>query len=768
MKFLRYKGEFSSRAGIVWRCEIWQEADGEFNTVGELEFGIPPLVIEWKREDKEKVICGSSATLQIISPGDRTYEDLYTIEAGRILLKVYRVEYKEWGPLEYVYWSGTLDPEFYEEPYEAASGYTVTLTFSDFGIWDRIKYGLAGRRTLMEILMYAIDCSGFESHGIGYNLISTVLEEGHQPYDLLDELSVLSENFTDEDGEASTLKEVVEGILQPLGLRIIQRMGWAVVYDLNGLYLQGLPAEIVWEGDRQTMGTDKVANNVTVSFSPYSSGKLMAGELEYGGKYSVTDINTRPGRPAPPEFGYGEWYSYYPDYSENRMQGDAEDANMVDFTIFLNDRGTGLKQIGDGCKYFHTLPVLGSAPETTGVAYAFRAGHDSIESGRTEWKLHGNVPGVPRADDGGLVLCTNRVFVPKLSERDGAGYRIRLAEEILLDARYNPFSGSTEGNEEENDREVKVWSAFVFIPARVTLYDESGKALYYYDNNEAARGAVVGHVGVSKGKWVPAGGTIAGCWLEYYNPDDLEEDAGIRGWHANRHCIGRPDGKGGRMKTVIFDSFKKMPDGEYMPYPPEGGYLEVQIFAGVYGYDYRTFGGECAFGSAESTWDRKDIYGKLRWCLYKAPKLEIVSNSLTFNVAELEDIEYSGYINRAAKEEISIDTICGTSDTASPAARGIYFRTDNGLQVKKLTRAGRTDHPEKLLIGTLYSQYAGRKTTLSGESRTEPDFCCYTERNQPGKRFMLMSDVQDLMADSSEAEYCELRPDEYDRIEEKI
>ena len=203
-----------------------------------------------------------------------------------------------------------------------------------------------------------------------------------------------------------------------------------------------------------------------------------------------------------------------------------------------------------------------------------------------------------------------------------------------------------------------------------------------------------------------------------------------------------------------------------MPYPPAAGYLEVQIQSGVLGYDYGQKVDNCEFGSTESQWDKKGIYGLLRWCLYKAPKVDVVNNNLVFNDAELEDVEYSGYINKAAKEEISIDTICGTAALVCPTAKGIYHRTSNGQQLQELQRAGRTDHPEKLLIGTLYSQYAERKTTLSGEAVIDGGLHYYTEANQAGKRFMLMADTQDVITDCTDAEFCEFRPDEYDSIEE--
>jgi hypothetical protein len=757
-KYKRYTGSFVSRLGVTWRVDIMQEADEAFASIGTLTFEAEEaLVIEWQRVDKEDVICGSTATINIESPGDRTYEDLYTIVPGNIRMDVYRD-----GLL---YWSGALDPEFYEEPYERAARYVVSLTFSDFGILDRLKYDLSGMQSLRGIIAYAVQRADILHTTISTAYVSTTQTDGSSVIGVAADtngLAVRSENFYDEDGIASTLYEVLEGILQPLAIRMIQRAGTIYLYDINGLYSRASAQAIEWDGDSQTMGVDKVANNIVVSFSPYASAEVLSDDLEYGGKYDVEHKNLPSDAPSTTA-EYGEYYSYYPDYSDDTKQGSDWDYNLIDFTIFLHSKAEGLKSIGAGCKYFHILPVVGGASEATGVAYAFRTGgHGALTTGWPKWKCHSSIPHGGTAE----VLTTNRTYMPKLSSDNAGKYRVRLTQEVCIDARYNPFSGSTEGNEESNDEKlVKVCSAFVFIPAQVTLYDNDGKALYHYSNKKNATGAVKGHLGYAKGEWVAGADPGGDCWLEYYNPDDLQEDAGIRGWTANRHCIGRPDGKGGRMKPVIFKSFKQMADGEYMPYPPCAGYLEVKICAGINGYDYGQKVDKCEFGSTESQWDNKDIYSILRWCLYKAPKVEVVNNNLVFDTAELDDIEYSGYINKAAKEELSIDTVCGTA-TVCPTAKGAYYVNQTGEQLQEVTRAGRTDAAEKLFIGSIYSQYAERKTTLSGEAIIDGGLHYYTEQNQDGKRFMLMSDAQDVITDCTDAEYCEIRPDEYDEIEE--
>ena len=258
------------------------------------------------------------------------------------------------------------------------------------------------------------------------------------------------------------------------------------------------------------------------------------------------------------------------------------------------------------------------------------------------------------------------------------------------------------------------------------------------------------------------------AFLEYYDPSDLKESAGIQGWKGNRHCIGRPGrsislGVGSfYQEAVIYDSFKQMADGEYMPYPPDGGYLEVKVFAGVNCYDY----GETGDFATTQQWDDKNLYSKIRWLLYKAPKVELVRNNLSFESEELDDIEYKGYINRDAKEEISLDTICGTSSKSAPTAKGMYYRTSDGLQIKQMTRQGRTNLVEKLLIGTLYSQFANRHTRLSGTAfLMEGDLKLYRDAMQGSKKFIMLADTQDTDAGTSEMSVVELSPDEYDAIE---
>ena len=131
---------------------------------------------------------------------------------------------------------------------------------------------------------------------------------------------------------------------------------------------------------------------------------------------------------------------------------------------------------------------------------------------------------------------------------------------------------------------------------------------------------------------------------------------------------------------------------------------------------------------------------------------------------DTDDVEYAAVLNSSAKEDIEIDTICGTARGGVPTARGAYFRTDGLTQVETLTRAGRTAQAEELLIGTLYSQFAERRTKLEGTTGAGPSaLCLWREAMQENCRFIDMSVIENLQDDSCERVLVELRPDEYDK-----
>lgn len=729
-KYLRYSGEFLSRAGVVWRVEIWQDSDKPFAIVGDLDFEADePLMIEWSDTDKEDVICGSVATLRLNSPGDRTYEDMYTVEPGSIRMDVYR----DGG----LYWSGALDPEFYEEPYERAANYPVSLTFSDFGILKRRNFSLSGTVTLRKIAAEAVFQMGISTQGIDEH-ISSSLDEGLVLK--LEDLSVRSANFFDEDGEASSLYEAIEGILQPLGLRIVQRHGRIHIYDLNALCSME-PERLEWSGSSSTMSTDKVANSVRVTFSPYAEATLISGKLEHSEVL----------KNANPEDG-------------DKFLTGHRDGYPLGFTIWHGEQEGLPLTLSNNAQYYRIDSHFSGSDEAGVVWNYLKPGVDRDDSegykdlalgekndfnpclkkvgdlvgGNVEWR--DPVPPVP-------IITTRQgeIFNPAGLEKS---YKLRVSLQTLFDVRYNPFESAERSNEEGNYDRMMNWCNFGYIPAMLYLKDVDGNVLYHYENKAVmeSNSFTASEYGDDSGEWKPGAGTWGDMYLAYYDVTNRKSATGFGGWQTNRQIIGYDRDKLPKAWTV------RNP-GEYIVLPPEGGYLELQIGSGLHQFDYER--------------QVKNIYRRARWLLYKEPEIEVVH--FDGRDIEGEDVEYSGWLNRAAKDDISIDTICGTGRNLPPTARGMLLVSATSEPLTMLSRGGVTDHPEKLLIGTLYSQYATRHTALSGEAEIcRSGLAPLSEANQPGKIFMIKGETQNVIADTTEIAIVELSPDEYEPIEEII
>ena len=768
---LRYTGSKYSIDGAVWRCDILQEAAAAYPEVGDLD--VEEISIEWPEEGKEAAVCGSVVTLKVNSPGDRTYLDLYSIKPCQIRLEIYRNDA--------LYWSGCLDPEFYEEPYDRGFNYDVSLTFSDLGVLGRIPYDLSGRKTLRQILETALGRSQIRYASIDETYISTSFTNGTVL--TLSGLSLPSENFYDEDGKPMDYKAVLEGILQPLGLRLIQKAGVIWVYDLNALVTsQSVPVRrIVWDGTDYTIGTDVVYNNITVTFSPYSDASLAGADFEYGDTHGPEWTNLTAsidgvrynGGSVPAGLDAPECYSYYPDYDPAHRHGSDWDYNLVDFTVFLSSDGSkcpGLDSIGALNKYFHMEPNLGGSTHD-GVAVGFyTGGHGSLESGYPTLK------GIsPASHPESLAMRTERLYLPALSAGEQEDNYIRILMSLLVDGRYNPLESEGEFNEGSNCDKMKQYASFAFIPIAINLYDESGTALYHYTNRHIAEYARPGDsIRANRGTWEAGEAAYGDAWLAWYDPDDIKKGCGILGWKNNRQNFGVPISLPASPNTLVyidtdtgtfkswwsFDSFLKAPEGQFIPYPPTGGYLEVKVFNGVRIHQV----GEGFAEIVSSKFSTEGLYAKLRWLLYGVPKISVVKRTLTLDDAQLEDIEYSGVINADAQEDLQLSTICGTAPSVCPTAKGIYLKSDTGEQVLQMSRAGRTDQVEHLLIGTLCSQYGDRRALLRGDIRPDTGgLALYMDACQEeGVRFLMAGEVQDVLNDTSSATLIEVRPDEYE------
>jgi hypothetical protein len=703
-----YRGSFLSVAGVTWKVEI-QTVSETVTDIKELTFdGDEPVKIDWSVEDKETVICASSATIIIESPGDRTYAHLYTIKPGNVRCQIYRNDV--------LYWTGCLDPEQYEEPYERADKYNVTLTFSDFGILSRLKYDFDAdtRKNLWTLCSTAVSRANIPTNSMTVENHTTLMfADGTKS--ALSSLVVESANFYDEDGEPSTWEEVLEGVLQPLAMKIVQKQGRPFIYDLNGLYNNSTQQEIYWTGASQTMSVDKVISSATVTFSPYTPDSIIDPTIDSDILKDSTSGVT---------FGV--------DNSNNAIT-DKDEILLAGFEIRHGSVSDQALQLSNGAEFFRIISGYSGSDEV-GFAAAYRE-YRTPQSVYRDFIL-GEKDVLKAYDDNGKIKSKVIATTPgaPITAVDSK-YMLKIELSVLFDVRYNPFETAALSNEEGNWDKQQNWCNFGYIPVMLQLKNTGGKVLYHYENVKT-----VNSDGYStKGEWVAGDGSWGCMFLSYYDWEDRKSSSGFNGWSTNKQTIGY-------YRDTLPSSWQKRGNGEFIEMPPAKGTLVLQIGRGVHQFDYKR--------------EVKDIYDKIRWLLYKDPKVTLVKrNGLS---VDYHDYEYSSYINKDAEEELSIDTICGTASENLPTARGCYLMNDSSrLQIHQFQRGGVTDQLENLLLSTLYSQYADRKIVLSGEAKLVTYLRTFTEANQGDKLFMIKGEQQNLRMDTSDVTLVEFNPDEY-------
>lgn len=741
MMGLRYRGEFGSQTLVQWRCEIWQE--GFAGEAGELMFPADePLLIEWEGKEKWEVIQGSMATLRLLSPGDRTYIDLYTLRSGNIRLDVYRNESK--------FWSGCLDPELYEEPYSYKDMYEVSLKFSDFGVLKRTKFNLSGIVSIERILNEALTKAGINHSGV-VKKISTYVNSINRPEVMsLADYSVVAENFTDEEGEVMWMSDVLDGVLQPFAMRIVQREGKILLYDLNAMSEED-GVRIGWNSDDAVLGVDKVYNNVRVVFSPYSDSTLMSGGDDSADDLDPSVMNAEY---ADPSRGAWSWMS-------REYTHDTNDASTWDswysFNVYAIGTPNGIKKIGEKAMGFHILPI-NEGSEKVGVAWKIPNCHPSHPHSVGVWT--GNRLPTRTVEE---VYTTERVF---LTRQDSRKVALRVAIELLADMRYNPFVDYGPQNLGKFEDE-RVRCGHCVMPVVITLYDEKGNVKYHFKNfdgktTKAGEGAY--------GEWVdgpdPLLAKIGGTYnlsdvsaiFDYYAPDDIKKTAGImNGWAKNRAAFLPGKGQAEFAYTYNKNRLTKISyDGVPIACPPEAGYIEIKVIAGLWMYDEL---GETV-GEAQDDWEKSwsSYWNQMKWILYGVPTVEVCRKFIPFEKWSSGDIEYSGVSNGDAEDDLEIETICGTSESIVPGAKGLIYQ--NGYTFHLMKRGGVLDGLEKLLIGTVCSQYGSRHTTLQGTVESK-DGMVFEDASHEGK-FLLISETMDCVSGNSECLYSELHADEYE------
>lgn len=719
-----------STTGIEWGIQIWRSQDAAPEAVGELEpISESGLVIEWKETAKHDILCGSIATLTLNSPGNGTYLDLYTDDPLSTQLRIYRA-----GTL---YWLGYLDPEFYEEPFTSAMNYDVTLTFTDFGIFDRLKYNLSGIRTIDGILADCLSRAGLSSLPLDKSFITTQWG-GLSAADLLGTLYVQSDNFYDEEGAASSLAEVLEGVFRPLALRMVQRAGSIYVYDINGLYGLCSDSSINWGSSDQVLGVDRVYNNVKVTLSTYG-GDSLSESFEFTGETELPS-GTHESFTTLTSIGNDTMFSSFTScYAESTEVGD------LSFRLMVN-RDSGVGQLMDPDVYFFKIVPVQGGQEAEGFSFLFYTGMHSRHDNESGWDTDSNYVtrrGKLPSRFFGTLYRSKKIYVTS----EGA---LRVHMKCLLDVRYNPFTEAVADNEKTALSHL-FQTRRLYLCAQIELLDDNGDVLYHYVNKDAISSTDTSAGSrslVYMGYWAQGAAVLADCEFAFDQDTDNWNDSDVnqRGWIDNRQAVTMDVKRGRRLRAAS--------PGQYLPAPPVNGWLRITVGGGM-----RRCEKDRTPANDIDPW--KNSRDLLRWILFTVPEVTAVNDDATFSEVESKDVEYNGVLNASAKEDLELEEICGTTDYQCPGAKGVLL-TSSGSRVTGLSRAGRGGFAEELLIGTMFSQYASRKAKLSGTVITSGfGMETLTDAALQGKRLMIMGESQSCLSGDSEITAVEIAPDEY-------
>lgn len=595
-----------------------------------------------------------------------------------------------------LYWCGTLDTELYEEPYNRLNNYYVSLTFSDFAVLEREVWKNKQFVTIREVINQCMTLADLTQLGVT-SYISTQLSQGDSG-NILDTVCVNGANFFDEDDTAMSVREVLTEVFRPLALRIKQKAGKIWVYDLNKLHGAFTPQTVSWRNGNTILSQDVVYNNVVIHYSPYGSSNVMQSEVD---RSSVKS---------------GDVYTY-PVSEKDSTHG---------FDLDLSAEGDGQEKAA-WAKYYKITPFF-SGSEYSGVAQ--RVEH-ATTSGPSDVILDDS------KQFGIVVRSPQRTFICQTT--DISNYLLKLTVPLLVDAYLNPF-------------ETIVWSDYIaqrtLIAAtriyrqrcHLRLYNSGEGGVYtnLYENNSV----------VTSGSYKEQGNWVQGqedpgkyMYLCYYEFEDRDKDgsSGVTGWKTNKQAIGNYFGK-------LPTSWERRGDGEFIPLPNATGFLEFSVDSEGYGVNDK---GE-PFAHTELP-RFFHLYGEI--------KIELVDRE-TGKAVPQEDIETMAWLNKDAKEELPIDTIVGTMDKPSPIAKGQLFRASDKQVIGTMYRAGVTDRVEKLLIGTVYSNYATRHQTLTGDAALLKTFSTLTDKHTPGV-YILLKETQNLRNGISSISMVQVDTDKY-------
>lgn len=663
----RYHHQFIGADDITNQFEIW--TDKNVQSV-QIEASAQPFVIEYAEAKKLEPVRGSQATLELVSQSIFQFIDLHTDTMQDYLVKFYRDEK--------LYWVGWLDSELYNEQLSSVPPYYVTFTASDFNLWERLKYRDAAENPYTDIaplMTHLKRC--FNALKLPFNKLyigCTTIPEGiamAREETPLHVLYMMSANFYDEDAEPMTLREVVENILRPFGLIMVQKDANVYIYDYNTVK-RSLPmkrydfASWTYEADESydfnhgnlpdigfmstdsSYGFEEMINNVQITSSLYADVKMT--------EVSISEKNLSE------ETGKVE-NRRYSLYYYNKCEGIENLSGK--FARYERDGESDI----DGCY----LPYK-TNPASLGPVF--------------------------------------RVKVPTYLIGSDGPANVNVKMQAYVNTRENPFNNEEGVKEDKNSGALKLY-------CNLYTTDADGTPIKYCDlDRDASGGRDEAEINPDRIRnyWQDAaGGTIQpGKFILWFSNEDTANSI-LDTWVTNANKTNPATALG------IMSTIPSMLVGKGISAPTKGnsGFLVFEITGKA-----RVVNPQSDSVSTPVTPLAED---KVKHLLLN----DISINILDKDGKELstDDYEFKSYVNKKVATDladITLKCISANEEKAPIGKANMLKKVDNRYELQlAFTRSGQTDILERLLMCTIHSNFATKKEvfTVDIKMKENPALC---------------------------------------------
>lgn len=723
-----YTTHFRSLDNTLWEIEIYINGyDGRTVEIS-LE-GDEPCVIDWQETDKMDVIQSATCTLRVSNERDRQMLQLMNHTNATIFVIRNGKEY----------WRGTLDDAIYEEPYSYPKGYVTELPFTDFGILNRIPFTLTGKQSVKAIVDHCLEGSGLDY--LGQELLTSLLEPKTQQPITLNMLYINADRFASEGdswGKMTMKRDVLEEVLRPLGLRIMQKNGSLHIYDIEYLRdhseMQNYP---VWKGTDAYLKGSETFGWYEVAFEPDTVETLAEDCLDYDSSV------------------WNDGEKYFAKSYDLETETDSDIGFYLEVRNYVH---SGAKiQKSSNARIFRTRSVFTDASDI-GVAWRIKCkevvyniifhGHtipvvaDTVLLDNQAVCLNSNVVEVFRVETGYLPLAPDR-----------NKYQLRVNLDFLISFRPNPFDDPSDEwaatqdypameAQWENQAGVNAY----MVPVILEVLDDNGNAVYHYENADyETHGGdiynlyatdVVRPFGIGKGRWVAGAGTYGQMYLAYYNPDNNDDPLIEKDWVTNR--IASPANS-----EINGTLYRVRDDGEYVSLPPVAGRLRLTVGSGIFVTKYALYSSFAAmfygpYGFAQA----------LFWQLYRNPKITMVKADRREDGVDDETVYERDMISLYADNlSETVKAGCWRKGVA-PSARGFFFDTYGNVW-EKFVKNGSPRTLEEHRLRCIEDQTFYAQPVISGTVELDVQFCAKREWSTPGV-FLVTALRQDLHQDTEE------------------